>query len=61
VRSGLVSTIAAGLGVTRYIWKLEPIATMPREQLVASHAPVVQAFLADPLPFHVEPEPEPSA
>jgi AcrR family transcriptional regulator len=57
VRSGLVSTVAAGLGVTRYIWKLEPIASMPRDQLVSSHAPVVQSFLADPLPFQPAPEP----
>ncbi len=56
VRSGLVSTIAAGLGVTRYIWKLEPVASMPRDQLIASHAPVVQAFLSKPLPFRPTPE-----
>jgi len=57
VRSGLISTLSAGLGITRYIWRLEPVASMPREQLVASHAPLVQAFLADPLPFRPAPGP----
>ena len=50
VRSTLVATQVAGLVTVRYILKVDPIATMPAEQLVQALAPNVQRFLTDPLP-----------
>ena len=36
---------AAGLILTRYLVRLEPIASMSAEQVVATYAPVIQHFL----------------
>jgi hypothetical protein len=41
---------AAGLILTRYLVKLEPIASMPAEQVVATYAPVMQHFLTGDVP-----------
>jgi AcrR family transcriptional regulator len=49
-RSGLVATQIAGLMVTRYVLKIEPIASADPELLVAAIGPNVQRFLSDPLP-----------
>jgi AcrR family transcriptional regulator len=53
VRSALVATQISGLVTTRYILKVEPVASMPAEQLVQALAPNVQRFLTDPLPHVV--------
>jgi AcrR family transcriptional regulator len=50
VRSALIATQIAGLVTTRYVLKIEPVASMPAEQLVRAMAPNVQRFLTDPLP-----------
>jgi AcrR family transcriptional regulator len=49
-RSSLVATQIAGLMVTRYVLKIEPIASADPELLVAAIGPNVQRFLSDPLP-----------
>ena len=49
-RAALVATQMAGLAVTRYILKVEPVASAPPELLVAAIAPNVQRFLTGPLP-----------
>lgn len=51
MRTALINTVSVGLGITRYVWKLEPLASVPREQLLASHGPIVQGYISDPLPF----------
>lgn len=50
LRSSLVATQIAGLVTIRYIVKVDPVATMPAEQLVQALAPNIQRFLTDPLP-----------
>ena len=50
LRMPLVISQAAGIIVTRYLIRLEPIATMPAEALVATYAPVIQHYLTGELP-----------
>jgi AcrR family transcriptional regulator len=49
LRMPLVISQAAGLIVTRYLIRLEPIASMPAETLVATYAPVIQHYLTGDL------------
>ncbi len=44
-RMPLVVTQTGGLILARYILRIEPIASMPAEQLVGIYGPIVQAFL----------------
>jgi AcrR family transcriptional regulator len=50
MRSALVATQMAGLMTTRYVLKVEPVASAPHEALVQAIGPNVQRFLTDPLP-----------
>jgi len=50
LRSALLATQIAGLLTTRYVLKIEPVASAPAEALVQAIAPNVQRFLTDPLP-----------
>jgi AcrR family transcriptional regulator len=45
VRSGLVSTQIMGLAMMRYIWKIEPLASMSDDELVAAIAPNLQHYI----------------
>jgi hypothetical protein len=45
LRTSLVASQMAGLGVLRYIVKLEPLASAPPEVVVAAVAPTVQRYL----------------
>ena len=45
VRSGLVSSQIMGLAMMRYIWKIEPLATMSDDELVAAVAPNLQHYI----------------
>ena len=49
-RVQLVISQMAGLVLTRYLLALEPLASMPAEELVAWVAPNVQRYLDGPLP-----------
>jgi AcrR family transcriptional regulator len=49
-RAGLVATQMVGLGVVRYVVRLEPVASAPVEQLVDDVSPTVRRYLFDPLP-----------
>ncbi|GAA3296017.1 MULTISPECIES: TetR family transcriptional regulator [Dactylosporangium] len=49
-RAALVASQMIGLGILRYILKLEPLASMTPEEVVHSIAPTVQRYLAEPLP-----------
>jgi len=49
-RVQLVISQMAGLVVTRYLLALEPLASMPPEDVVAWVAPTVQRYLDGPLP-----------
>lgn len=48
LRGALVSSQLAGLAMTRYVLKIEPLASAPREMVVAAIAPNVQRYLTDP-------------
>lgn len=52
MRAALVSSHLVGLGITRYIVRVEPLASAPEEQVVRIYAPLVQELLdpARPLP-----------
>jgi len=49
-RAALVATQLSGLAITRYVLKVEPVASAPTEQLVAAIGPSVQRYLTDDLP-----------
>jgi AcrR family transcriptional regulator len=48
-RSSLLASQMAGLILTRYALKLEPLASAPREKVVAAIAPTLQRYLTGPL------------
>jgi AcrR family transcriptional regulator len=50
VRMPLVISQVAGLILTRYLVRLEPIASMPADRVVATYAPVIQHYLTGDLP-----------
>jgi len=49
-RAALVASQMAGLVMTRYILKLEPITSMSQDEIVANVGPTIQRYLGEPLP-----------
>jgi AcrR family transcriptional regulator len=49
-RAGLVASQMIGLAMTRYVLALPPMAGMPRQDVIAWIAPVLQRYLTRPLP-----------
>jgi AcrR family transcriptional regulator len=45
VRSGLISSQIMGLAMMRYIWQIEPVASMSDDALVAAIAPNLQRYI----------------
>lgn len=45
VRSALVSSQIMGLAMMRYIWQIEPIASMTDDELVVAVAPNLQRYI----------------
>lgn len=52
LRVALISSYLVGIAITRFVTKLEPLASMPEDDLVRVVAPTVQAWLdpSQPLP-----------
>jgi AcrR family transcriptional regulator len=50
LRVSLCSSQLIGIGVARYIVKLEPVASMERDAVAAALAPVLQRYLTGPSP-----------
>jgi len=50
VRMPLVASQVFGLIVMRYVMQVEPIASMPADDVVAIYAPTLQRYLSGPLP-----------
>ena len=50
LRMPLVISQVGGIILTRYLVRLEPIASMPADQVVATYAPVIQHYLTGDLP-----------
>ena len=49
-RLALVASQMIGVVMMRYVLEVEPLASMETEVLVATYAPTLQRYLADPLP-----------
>ncbi len=49
-RMAHVGSQLVGLVVMRYVLVVEPLASMPADQVVATYAPVIQGYLSGPLP-----------
>ena len=49
LRAALVASQLIGLAMTRYVVRLEPLASTPRADVVASVAPTLQRYLTGPL------------
>ena len=45
LRSGLISSQIMGLAMMRYIWKIEPVASMSDDEIVAAIAPNLQHYI----------------
>jgi hypothetical protein len=45
VRSGLISSQLMGFALMRYVWKIEPIASMADHDAVAAIAPNLQRYI----------------
>jgi AcrR family transcriptional regulator len=45
VRSGLISSQVMGLAMMRYVWKIEPVASMTDDEIVAAVAPNLQHYI----------------
>jgi AcrR family transcriptional regulator len=45
VRSGLISSQIMGLAMMRYVWKIEPVASMSDDEVVAAIAPNLQHYI----------------
>ena len=52
-RMPLVASQLVGLVMIRYVLAVEPLASLPAEQVVATYAPTLQRYLTAPLPDHV--------
>jgi AcrR family transcriptional regulator len=48
-RASLAASQMVGLAMARYIVKIEPIASLPREAVVAAVGPTIQRYLAGPV------------
>jgi AcrR family transcriptional regulator len=48
-RAGLIATQIMGLAWMRYVWRIEPVASMTDEQVVAAVAPAIQRYVDGPI------------
>jgi AcrR family transcriptional regulator len=49
VRSGLISSQMMGFALMRYVWKIEPIASMSDDEVIAAIAPNLQHYVGGDL------------
>ncbi|MEW5813262.1 MAG: TetR family transcriptional regulator [Actinomycetota bacterium] len=49
IRSGLISSQIMGLAMMRYVWRIEPVASMADDALVAAVAPNLQRYIEQDL------------
>lgn len=49
-RMTLVASQVLGLILLRYVLRVEPLASMPQEEVLATYAPTIQRYLTGPLP-----------
>jgi Tetracyclin repressor-like, C-terminal domain len=53
LRAALAGSMLVGLAMTRFVIRVEPIASIDVQTLVACYAPVLQRVLTGPLPDDV--------
>jgi AcrR family transcriptional regulator len=51
-RSGLISSQLMGLAMMRYVWRIEPVASMGEDEIVAAVAPNLQHYVEGDLGKH---------
>ena len=51
LRVSLISSYLVGIAANRYITRLEPLASMPEDDLVKIVAPTIQAWLDPSIPL----------
>jgi AcrR family transcriptional regulator len=49
LRTGLVAAQFLGMAMMRYVWRIGPLATLPRDDIAALLAPVIERYLNEPL------------
>jgi AcrR family transcriptional regulator len=49
LRGGLIASQMLGLAMTRYVWRIEPIASLPDNDVIDYIAPTIQRYLTDEL------------
>jgi hypothetical protein len=49
-RAALIGSQLMGLGLCRYILRLEPLASLSSEDVIAGVAPTIQRYLTQPIP-----------
>jgi AcrR family transcriptional regulator len=49
LRASLIGSQVLGLVMLRYVWQIEPMASLPDDVLVALVAPTIQRYLSSPL------------
>ncbi|WAC91083.1 TetR family transcriptional regulator [Mycobacterium sp. Aquia_213] len=49
IRSGLVSSQMLGFALMRYVWKIEPVASMTDDEVIAAVAPNLQRYVSGDL------------
>lgn len=50
VRGGLVASQLVGLSMTRYVWQIEPMSSLPDEEVIGLIGPTIQRYLSSRLP-----------
>ncbi|MCV7031272.1 TetR/AcrR family transcriptional regulator [Mycobacterium sherrisii] len=46
IRSGLISSQMMGFALMRYVWKIEPVASMTDDEVIAAIAPNLQRYVS---------------
>ena len=49
IRSGLISSQMMGFALMRYVWKIEPIASMTDDEVIAAITPNLQHYVSGDL------------
>jgi AcrR family transcriptional regulator len=44
-RASLIASQLLGMGLTRYVWQIEPLASMPDDEVVAAIGPTIQRYV----------------
>ncbi len=54
IRSGLISSQMMGFALMRYVWKIEPLASMTDDEVIAAIAPNLQHYVSGDLTAQIQ-------